>query len=101
MSRRRVKLTNRSRGRRGPPGRGSAVLFAALGDDTRLGLMLMIGTGAGRSITQLAARTRYTRQAVTKHLRVLESAGLVRRKRRGRETLFEPEPGSLDEARRA
>jgi DNA-binding transcriptional ArsR family regulator len=63
--------------------------------------MLTIATGAGRSITQLTARTRYTRQAVTKHLRVLESAGLLRRTRRGRETLFEPEPGSLDEARRA
>jgi DNA-binding transcriptional ArsR family regulator len=107
MSERSRKLASQSLGRRGPRtrrtrgARGPVVIFAALGDNTRLDLMLMLVAGVGRSITQLTAGTRSSRQAVTKHLRVLESAGLVRRTRRGRETMFEPRPGSLDEARRS
>lgn len=40
-----------------------------------------------------------TRQAVTKHLRVLQGAGLVRNVRHGRESLFELDPAPIDEAR--
>jgi len=40
-----------------------------------------------------------TRQAITKHLRVLEGAGLVRGEMTGRECLFEIEPEPLDEAK--
>ena len=105
MSDRRRKLTNRSPGTRGPrprrrPGR-AATIFAALGDRTRIRLLLALNAGSRRSITQLTMGSRSTRQAVTKHLRVLHSAGLVRRTRRGRETLFELVPQPLDEARRA
>lgn len=53
------------------------------------------------SITQLTSGTEITRQAVTKHLRVLAAAGLVRDVKVGRERLWEFEPGQLDEARRS
>jgi DNA-binding transcriptional ArsR family regulator len=52
------------------------------------------------SIARLTAGTEVTRQAVTKHLRVLADAGLARGARRGRERLWTLEPGQLREARR-
>ena len=81
--------------------RGSAPVFAALGDETRLSLVAKLSGGSPRSITQLTEGCAVTRQAVTKHLRVLEGAGLVRGVRQGRESLFELQPKSLDSARRA
>jgi DNA-binding transcriptional ArsR family regulator len=66
-----------------------AALFAALGDKTRLALVVRLSSGQPASISQLTAGTRVTRQAVTKHLRVLQRAGLVRCARTGRESLFE------------
>jgi DNA-binding transcriptional ArsR family regulator len=66
-----------------------APIFAALGDETRLSLIARLCQVSGQSITQLAKGTKLTRQAVTKHLQVLERAGLVRSVRKGRETLFE------------
>ena len=53
------------------------------------------------SITQLTAGTDITRQAVTKHLTVLATAGLVRDVKIGRERLWELEPSQLEEARQA
>jgi len=71
-----------------------AVLFAALGDKTRLALVARLSAGQSSSIAQLTEGSRLTRQAVTKHLRVLERAGIVRSTRHGRENLFalDPEP---------
>ena len=66
-----------------------APLFAALGDETRLSLIARLCQASGQSITQLAEGGKLTRQAVTKHLQVLERVGLVRSVRKGRETLFE------------
>jgi DNA-binding transcriptional ArsR family regulator len=66
--------------------------FAALGDQTRLGLVLRLAGGPPRSISQLTHGTRLTRQAITKHLRVLEDAGIVHSLRSGRESLFEFNP---------
>ena len=66
-----------------------APLFAALGDETRLSLVARLCQESRQSISQLAKGTKLTRQAVTKHLQVLERAGLVRSVRKGRETLFE------------
>jgi DNA-binding transcriptional ArsR family regulator len=57
--------------------------------------------GSPLSIARLTEGSTITRQAVAKHLRVLQDAGLVRRARRGREKLFELKPRPLDEARRA
>ena len=69
-----------------------APVFAALGDKTRLSLVAKLCAGQRRSISQLTAGTRLTRQAITKHLRVLESAGIVHGVRAGRESLFEFDP---------
>jgi DNA-binding transcriptional ArsR family regulator len=66
-----------------------AQVFAALGDETRLSLIARLCRVSRQSISQLAEGTRLTRQAVTKHLKVLERVGLVRSVRKGRETLFE------------
>ena len=75
-------------------GADPAPVFAALGDRTRLALLARLSDGGTRSIAALSADSRLTRQAVTKHLRVLESAGLVRSVRVGRESrfAFRPEP---------
>jgi len=63
--------------------------FAALGDETRLSLIVRLCRVSRQSISQLAEGTNLSRQAVTKHLQVLEKVGLVRSLRKGRETLFE------------
>jgi DNA-binding transcriptional ArsR family regulator len=68
------------------------LVFAALGDETRLALVARLAGGEPRSISQLTQGTRVTRQAVTKHLRVLEKAGVVRNVREGRESRFELDP---------
>ncbi|MFM9995997.1 MAG: ArsR/SmtB family transcription factor [Phycisphaerales bacterium] len=81
--------------------RRQAPLFAALADPTRLALLTKLSGGASLSIASLAEGTRLTRQAITKHLRVLRNARLVRGVRRGRERLFRLEPEPLAEARRA
>lgn len=71
-----------------------AALFAALGDPTRLSLLAKLSNGPACSIAKLTEDTKLTRQAVTKHLRVLEDARLVRNVRAGRESrfAFNPEP---------
>ncbi|MEO7723416.1 MAG: metalloregulator ArsR/SmtB family transcription factor [Chthoniobacterales bacterium] len=79
--------------------RRHAPVFAALGDPTRLALMARLCERAPCSISQLAAGSPITRQAITKHLRVLEGAGLVRGEMTGRECLFQIEPEPLDEAK--
>ena len=66
-----------------------APIFAALGDETRLSLIARLCRVSQQSISQLAEGTRLTRQAVTKHLQILERVGIVRSTRRGRETLFQ------------
>ncbi|HEY1698066.1 MAG TPA: metalloregulator ArsR/SmtB family transcription factor [Polyangiaceae bacterium] len=84
--------------------RASAPVFAALGDETRLQLVARLCTGGPQSIARLTEGADVTRQAVSKHLRVLEGVGLVRAGREGRdgrETLWEIEPRRLDDARRA
>lgn len=82
-----------------PAAREHAPVFAALGDPTRLVLVARLAQGDAHSITHLTEGTRLTRQAVTKHLRVLEGAHLVRRTRAGRESRFELDPAPLREAR--
>src|SRR2546426_11735353 len=74
------------------PRRKFAPIFAALGDETRLALVAKLSRGEPTSITELTEGTRLTRQAVTKHLRVLQGARIVRGVRAGREKLFELDP---------
>lgn len=79
----------------------AARLFAALADPTRLALIVTLRSGTPRPIARLAATAGMTRQAVTKHLRILENAGLVTVARTGRETHYSYQPGALDPARTA
>jgi DNA-binding transcriptional ArsR family regulator len=79
----------------------AAPVFAALGDDVRLYLVARLCAGGPLSITHLAEGVPVTRQAVTKHLHVLEHAGLIAGARHGRERLWELQPGALAEARQA
>ncbi|HZR22324.1 MAG TPA: metalloregulator ArsR/SmtB family transcription factor [Vicinamibacterales bacterium] len=65
-----------------------AKVFAALGDETRLQLMARLRDEGPTSITKLAEEFPITRQAITKHLRVMEDAGVVHSVSRGRETLW-------------
>jgi DNA-binding transcriptional ArsR family regulator len=74
-------------------------VFAALGDETRLAIVATLSDGAARSISNLSADSALTRQAITKHLRVLEGAGLVTSSRKGRESRFALRPAAIDEAR--
>jgi DNA-binding transcriptional ArsR family regulator len=76
-----------------------AVVFAALGDATRLAVLTKLCNGKPQSISRLTTGTNLSRQAVTKHLRVLANAGVVRNIRVGRESLFELEPQRLAELR--
>jgi len=66
-----------------------APVFAALGHAARLSLVTRLSTGQPRSICQLTKGSRLTRQAITKHLRVLEGAGIVHSVRTGRQNLFQ------------
>jgi DNA-binding transcriptional ArsR family regulator len=75
-----------------------ASLFAALGDETRLSLVAQLSSGPPQSISRLARGSRLTRQAITKHLRVLERAGVVHSVRLGRENRFAFRPEPLKDA---
>src|ERR1700736_413054 len=77
----------------------AAPVFAALGDETRLALVARLSSEGPLSISRLTAGTAVTRQAVTKHLNVLATAGLVSDVRRGRERIWELEPEQMEAAR--
>jgi DNA-binding transcriptional ArsR family regulator len=81
------------------PVKASAAVFAALGDPTRLRLVVRLAGGQRLSIAGLAAGTEITRQAVTKHLHVLGRAGLACASRRGREQLWSLDQKQLEQAR--
>ena len=94
-------MSNRSGPLKTSAVRGSAPIFAALGDETRLKMIAVLCAGGAMSIAQLTAGTDITRQAVTKHLLVLADAGLVKDVKVGRERLWQFEPGQIEEARRS
>jgi DNA-binding transcriptional ArsR family regulator len=66
----------------------AALLFAALGDETRLRIVARLCQGGPLPITRLAAGESVSRQAITKHLHALEEAGLARGMRTGRESVW-------------
>jgi DNA-binding transcriptional ArsR family regulator len=76
-----------------------APVFAALGDATRLELVARLNDGQARSIAQLADGLSLTRQGITKHLRVLEQAGIVSSSRVGRESHFSYVPEPIEQVR--
>jgi len=80
------------------PERAAGVFFA-LGDPTRLSVVRKLGSGGALTATALAGGAKVTRQAIVKHLQVLEGAGLVTHEKRGREVLYALEPQRLADAR--
>lgn len=78
----------------------SASIFSALGDATRLRLVTRLCHEGPLSVSTLTEGEKVTRQAVAKHLRVLEGAGLVRGTREGRESVWSLETARLEVARR-
>lgn len=86
----------------------TSTVFAALGDDHRLALLMRLATDGRTATGTLATGLPITRQAVAKHLKVLQQAGLIDSQPAGRETLhtvrpqgLEPVAGWLDEAQNA
>ena len=77
----------------------AAPVFAALGDETRLALVARLSSEGPLSITRLTVGSAVTRQAITKHLDVLATAGLVSDVRRGRERIWELELEQMEAAR--
>ena len=73
-------------------------IFRALGDQTRRSMLGALATGSA-SVTQLAAPFSMSLPAASKHIRVLESAGLVDRTVEGRVHRCSLEPSGLDDAR--
>jgi DNA-binding transcriptional ArsR family regulator len=82
-----------------PQPRSPAVVFAALGDPTRLALVGKLSAGIPLSIARLAEDSDLTRQAVTKHLRVLETSGVVSKRQSGRESLYQLRPAAIHDMR--
>lgn len=79
---------------------GSAPLFGALADPTRLRIVTRLCRQGPMTVSNLTSTAGVTRQAVAKHLRVLERAGLVRSTRRGRSRICRLELPRLEAARR-
>ena len=76
-----------------------APVFAALGDPTRLALLARLSNGEPCSIARLTDTTKLTRQAVTKHLKVLLDARLVHAAKAGRESRFALNPEPIEDVR--
>jgi DNA-binding transcriptional ArsR family regulator len=93
-------MSHKRRSRTSVKRRRNAPVFAALGDDTRLSLVAKLSAGQPYSISQLTEGSRLTRQAITKHLRVLESVGIVHSLHKGRESQFKFDPKPIEETKR-
>jgi DNA-binding transcriptional ArsR family regulator len=78
----------------------AALLFAALGDETRLALLRQLSRAGPASISVLAENFGITRQAVTKHLQFLAVAAIIDGKRAGREHVWALNPARLAAAQR-
>lgn len=90
-------MSHKRRSRMPTSRQSRAPVFAALGDETRLLLVAKLCGGQPRSISQLTRGSKVTRQAITKHLRVLESVGIVHSVRTGRESRFAFDPQPVEE----
>ncbi len=72
-------------------------VFAALSDSTRRGMLAQLSLGQA-NVSALAKQYEISQPAISKHLRVLEQAGLVRRTKQGREHLISVDPRPLEQA---
>ncbi len=77
----------------------TAPVFAALGDSTRLALLARLQDGRAHAIVDLTEGSGLSRQAISKHLNVLQAAGLVRQQRVGRERRYLFHPKGIERAR--
>ena len=77
------------------------VLWSAIADPSRRRVLDLLVEDGPATASRLSTGVPFSRQAVTKHLEVLERAGLVARHREGREVLFEVSTERLDEASRS
>ena len=68
----------------------------ALADDTRRSILKRLAAGEAR-VTEVAAPFGISLNSVSKHIRLLERAGLVRRRVSGRDHFLAIEPGPFDE----
>ena len=73
-------------------------VFAALADGTRRSVLRTVVTDGPITATTIADDLPVSRQAVAKHLQILQSAGLVRAERAGRESRYEASTGALRSA---
>ena len=71
-------------------------VLVALADPTRRRLLDLLAAQGAATATTLAERLPVSRQAIVKHLAVLDAAGLVVGSRVGREVRYSPRPGGLD-----
>ncbi len=76
-------------------------LWSAIGDPSRRRVLDLLVSKGEASAWSLAEHVPFSRQAVSKHLVVLEEAGLVSRRKQGREVLYQVEVNRLDQATRA
>jgi ArsR family transcriptional regulator, cadmium/lead-responsive transcriptional repressor len=76
-------------------------LWSAIADPSRRQVLDLLVANGEVSASWLAGRVPFSRQAVSKHLVVLERAGLVNRRRQGKEVLFKVQAGRLDQAAKA
>jgi ArsR family transcriptional regulator, cadmium/lead-responsive transcriptional repressor len=76
-------------------------LWAAIGDPSRRQVLDLIVSHDQVSASWLAGQVPFSRQAVSKHLTVLERTGLVSRRKQGREVLYQVEADRLGQAARA
>jgi ArsR family transcriptional regulator, cadmium/lead-responsive transcriptional repressor len=76
-------------------------LWSAIADPSRRRVLDLLVSNGAVSASWLAGHVPFSRQAVAKHLAVLEQAGLVSRRKQGREVLYRVEAGRLDQAARA
>ena len=79
---------------------GPQAVFAALADPTRLRVLREVAEHGPATATELAGLLPVSRQAVAKHLAVLQGAGLVHPTRSGRENRFEASTAPLADAQR-
>lgn len=75
------------------------MFFAALGDPTRLAMVERLADGHPRSIARIGAGLPISRQAVAKHVEILHQAGLVDRRKSGREVHVALRHEAIEEAR--
>jgi ArsR family transcriptional regulator, cadmium/lead-responsive transcriptional repressor len=76
-------------------------LWSAIAEPSRRQVLDLLVSNGEVSASWLAGRVPFSRQAVSKHLVVLERAGLLSRRKQGREVLYQVEAGRLDQATRA